>query len=78
MYDSIIIGTGAAGISAALTLKQFITGLSEYISVINLDEYDFTVKPELWEFRKIPELQDTISVEDEEIIRNIEAQLSGL
>lgn len=64
--------------NGALTLKQFITGLSEYISVINLDEYDFTVKPELWEFRKIPELQDTISVEDEELIRNIEAQLSGL
>ena len=64
--------------NGALTLKQYITGLSEYISVIDLNEYDFTVNPDLWSFRRIPELQETMSVEDEELIRNIEAQLSGL
>lgn len=67
-----------AWMNGALTLKQYITGLSEYISVIDLNEYDFTVNPDLWSFRKIPELQETMSVEDEELIRNIEAQLSGL
>ena len=36
-----------------LTLKQAITGLAEYTSVINLNEYDFTVNPDLWDYRKI-------------------------
>ena len=64
--------------NGALTLKQFITGLAEYITVIDLNEYDFTVNPDLWEFRKLPEYTETISAEDEELIASIEAQLKGL
>lgn len=64
--------------NGALTLKQFITGLSEYISVIDLNDYDFTVKPDLWNFRKLPEYNETLSAEDEELIASIEAQLKGL
>ena len=64
--------------NGALTLKQFITGLSEYISVIDLNDYDFTANPDLWDFRKLPEYTETISAEDEELIKNIEAQLKGL
>lgn len=67
-----------AWMNGALTLKQFITGLSEYINVIDLNDYDFTVNPDLWNFRKLPEYQETMSAEDEELIRNIEAQLQGL
>ena len=64
--------------NGALTLKQFITGLSEYISTIDLNDYDFTVKPDLWNFRKLPEYNETMSAEDEELIASIEAQLKGL
>ena len=67
-----------AWMNGALTLKQYITGLSEYISVIDLNEYDFTVNQDLWSFRKLPEYQETMSAEDEELIKNIEAQLKGL
>jgi hypothetical protein len=64
--------------NGALTLKQYITGLSEYLDVIDLKEYDFTVNPDLWDYRKLPEYQETMSEEDEEIIKNIEARLNGL
>lgn len=62
----------------ALTLQQYITGLSEYLPVIDLQEYDFTVNPTIWEFRKLPELQATISPEDEEIINQVEAELNAI
>ena len=62
----------------ALTLKQFITGLSEYIDVIDLNDYDFTINKDLWEYRKLPEYEEGISAEDEELIASIEAQLKGL
>lgn len=67
-----------AWMNGALTLKQYITGLSEYISVIDLNEYDFTVNADLWGFRKLPEYQEVMSAEDEELIASIEAQLKGL
>ena len=64
--------------NGALTLKQFITGLAEYIKVIDLNDYDFTVNPDLWNFRKLPEYTEVMSAEDEELISSIEAQLKGL
>lgn len=36
-----------------LTLKQTIEGLSEYTNVIDLKQYDFTINPALWEYRKL-------------------------
>lgn len=69
---------GKAWNDGALTLQQYIEGLSEYISVIDLKEYDFTVNPEIWEFRKLPELQSGISPEDEEIINQVEAELNAI
>ena len=62
----------------ALTLKQYIVALSKFLDSIDLNDYDFTVNPEVWEYRKIPELSETMSEEDSELIRNIEAQLEGL
>ena len=65
-------------LNGALTLQQYVTALSEYLSVIDLSEYDFTVNPEIWGFRRIPELQETMSSDDIELIESIEAQLKGL
>lgn len=39
--------------NGALTLKQTITALSKYTEVIDLKDYDFTVNPDLWEYRQI-------------------------
>jgi hypothetical protein len=61
----------------ALTLQQYITSLSEFLPVIDLKEYDFTVNPEIWGYRKLPELQSTISPEDEELIAKVEAELNA-
>lgn len=62
----------------ALTLKQYITGLSDYLNVIDLNDYDFTANPDVWEYRKLPDLEPGMSEEDEEMIKNIEAQLAGI
>lgn len=62
----------------ALTLKQFITGLSEYLNVIDINDYDFTINPDLWSFRKIPELTQVLSDDDIAMIEAVEAQLKGV
>ena len=61
--------------NGALTLKQYITGLSDYITVIDLNDYDFNKNPEIWEYRKIPELTTGLSADDLEMIESIESQL---
>ena len=60
----------------ALTLKQFITGLSEYLNVIDLNDYDFTKNPSVWDYRKIPELYDTMNPDDLALIEEVERQLN--
>ena len=60
----------------ALTLQQFITGLSEYLNVIDLNDYDFTKNPEVWTYRKIPELTSSLSEDDLALIEEVEAQLN--
>lgn len=60
----------------ALTLKQFITGLSEYLNVIDINDYDFTKNPGVWDYRKIPELFDTMNPDDLAVIEEVERQLN--
>ena len=62
--------------NGALTLKQYITGLSEYLDVIDLNDYDFTKNPEIWDYRKIPELSAGLSMDELAMIDEIEAQLN--
>ena len=58
-----------------INLKQYVTALSEYLTIIDLNDYDFTKNPEIWEYRKIPELNQGLSPEDLATIEAIEAQL---
>ena len=37
--------------NAGLTLKQYLTALSEYLPIIKLEEYDFTINTGLWNSR---------------------------
>ena len=60
----------------ALTLEQYITGLSEYINVINLDDYDFTVNRGVWEYRNLN--IDNVNPDDEVLIDEVEKQLNEL
>ena len=62
--------------NGGLTLKQYVTGLSEYIDVIDLNDYDFTKYPEIWDYRKIPELSSGLSEDDLALIEEVEAQLN--
>ena len=61
----------------ALTLKQYVTALADYLNIIDLNDYDFTVNPEVWDYRKIPELQNGYTQEDWDAIKEIEAQLAS-
>lgn len=47
-----------------LTLKQTITALAEYTDVIDLNEYDFTVNEDLWDYRNIQGLYDLLNEVD--------------
>lgn len=60
----------------ALTLKQYVTALADYLEVIDLNDYDFTVNRDVWDYRKIPELNNTLSPEDVALIEQVEAQLN--
>ena len=62
--------------AGAITLKQFITGLSNFLDYIDLNDYDFTVNPEIWEYRKIDGLNDTMTADDLALIEQVEAQLN--
>ena len=62
--------------AGAITLKQFITGLSNFLDYIDLNDYDFTINPEVWDYRKIPELTSTLSDDDLALIEQVEAQLN--
>ena len=62
----------------ALTLKQYITALADYIETIDLNDYDFTINPDIWNYRKLPELQSGFSESDLELIERVEAQLKGI
>ena len=61
----------------ALTLKQYITALSEQLPTIDLNDYDFNTNPEIWNYRKIPELTQGLSEDDLAMITEIENQLQG-
>lgn len=62
----------------AITLKQFITALSDYLNIIDINDYDFTINPEIWDYRKIDGLTDIISEDDLKLIEEVEAQLNGI
>ena len=64
--------------NGGFTLQQYITALSNHIDTIDLNDYDFTVNSERWSYRKIPELDEVLSLEDEEIIASVETQLKGI
>ena len=64
--------------AGALTLKQLIIALSEFIEVININDYDFTANPEIWDYRKLDGLNETMSPEDLELIEQVESELKGI
>lgn len=61
-----------------LTLKQTIEGLSEYTSVINLNEYDFSVNEDLWSYRKIDGYYELLNEADMAELEKIEGEIDAL
>lgn len=64
--------------AGAITLKQLITGLSNFLDYIDLNDYDFTINPEIWDYRKIEGLNDSMSPDDLALIEQVEAQLNAV
>lgn len=62
----------------ALTLGQYVTGLSDYLNVIDLNDYDFNKNPEIWQYRKIPELSTDINPDELALLDEIEEQLNAI
>ena len=61
----------------AINLKQYITALSDFLDVVDLNDYDFNSNPEIWEYRKIPELNPGgLSEDDLQLIEEVEAELN--
>lgn len=60
----------------AINLKQYITALADLLPVIDLNDYDFNKNPEIWEYRKIPELGQGFSESDLALIEEVEGQLN--
>ena len=61
-----------------LTLKQTITALSEYTDVIDLNEYDFTMNEDLWDYRNIQGLYDLLSEVDMLKLDEVENSINNL
>ena len=62
----------------ALTLGQYVTGLSDYLNVIDLNDYDFNRNPEIWSYRKIPEISTDINPDELALLDEIEEQLNAI
>lgn len=62
--------------SGALNLQQLIEALSEYIPIINLNDYDFTVNRDIWEYRKLS--MDTLDPEALQEVEQIEALINEI
>ena len=61
-----------------LTLKQTITALSEYTDVIDLNEYDFTMNEDLWDYRNIQGLYDLLNEVDMLKLDEVENDIASL
>lgn len=62
----------------AITLRQYIESLSKHVSDIDLNDYDFTTNPEVWTYRKIPELSTDINPDELALLDEIEEQLNAI
>lgn len=61
-----------------LTLRQTIEGLSEYTSVIDLNQYDFTVNPSLWNYRKLDAYYELLDPSTLETLEQVEDEINEL
>ena len=61
-----------------LTLRQTITALSEYTSVIDLNEYDFTINKDLWDYRQINGYYDLLNEFDIAELDKIESDINDV
>ena len=61
-----------------LTLKQTIEALSEYTSIIDLNQYDFTMNRELWDYRQIQGYYELLNEVDLLKLEEIEDDINSL
>lgn len=61
-----------------LTLRQTIEGLAEYTSVIDLNQYDFTINPSLWEYRKLDGYYDLLNEVDLLQLEDLEDEINAV
>lgn len=62
--------------NGGLNLKQYITGLSRVLEVVNLEDYDFTVNQDIWDYRQVPGLYELMDPTSQEELDRIEEALN--
>ena len=55
-----------------------VTNITDYLPIIDLNDYDFTTNPEIWDYRKLDGLNETMSPADLELIEQVESELKGI
>jgi len=62
--------------NGGLNLKQYITGLSKILEVVNLEDYDFTVNQDIWDYRQVQGLYELSDPTSQEELDRIEEALN--
>ena len=62
--------------TGGLNLKQYIEGLSKQLDVVNLEDYDFTVNQDIWDYRQVPGLYESLDPTSQEELDRIEEALN--
>ena len=61
-----------------LTLKQTIIALSKYTDVIDINDYDFTVNEDLWDYRQIQGLYELLNEVDMLKLNEVEDDINSI
>ena len=64
--------------NGVLTLRQTIEGLSEYTNVIDLNNYDFSVNEDLWDYRQIQGYYELLNEVDMLKLDEVEDDINSL
>ena len=64
--------------AGVLTLRQTIEALAEYTSVIDLNDYDWTVHEDLWNYRQIQGYYELLGEEDIKALAELENEINGI
>lgn len=64
--------------AGVLTLRQTIEALAEYTTVIDLNQYDWTIHEDLWDYRQIQGYYELLGEEDLQALAELENEINAI